>query len=541
MRTPQTKIYGHDLPVLPKHWHEECDCVPTVAYIRVSKTNKKVTIKSPKIQFEEILTDARFNKRKIVAIVFDLNVSGHEFDREALNEVMDGLRDGRWTHISVWKWSRWGRNLRASLKMLALVEDLGARVDSATEPFDQDTIWGEFSRDQMLLIADLQAKQIGQTWRSVHALRFEAKLPHSGRKRFGYDYITTDERDKHYELNEEEADALEWAYLQYLAGTGTRKIALEFNARGLKTEFGGQWTYQAVGKMLDTGFGAGLLRCRSEAKKKAMKMKGKPANTLASYDVWLPGKQSTVIDFDVWCQYKEKRESQAAQPPASRRAVHEISGLLNCGICSRRMTTHYGGKQRQHRWHCEARSAFHPTVNVSISNDDALMLVKDWLAGRAQDDWVAREARKKYERGLKSTNTVDQDERRIYEIGKQLDNLIKLTARPDASEATQTRLIGSLNALEVELAELNVKVQEAASGPAVEPNWVEMQKVVDSWSTYPAQVHNAALSRSIGMIVVSPPSAPRLRSELRSRVRIVPVWEMSDWAEWLSVRRQRSA
>lgn len=537
-------LYGHDLPSLPDHWHPgQCACVNTIAYIRVSKVGKKTTIKSPQIQFDEIWMDAQRNNRRVTEIVFDLNKSGQDFDREAFRYVLQQIRAGKSRHISVWKWSRWGRNLLASLIMLKEIDALGADVASATEYGDRSTIQGEMNVNQMLVWAQFQARQIGEVWQSVHKLRISNQLPHSGRKRFGYDYITADETNKHYALNEPESEILVWAYDEYIRGTGTRQIAMAFNDAGFRTEFGGLWTYQAVGKMLDTGFGAGLLRARSKERLQRAKAEGKNfANTLASFDLWLPGKQEPVIDLETWFAYRAKRENQAKVPPRSRRVVHTVSTLVFCGICSMRMSTHYSGPQNQHRWQCESRNTFHPGKAVSVSNDDVVMLVKEWLAGKAQEDWVDGEAKKALV--VKASRVQDgaADEKRLQKINQGIANLTRLVELADDPTADElTDILRRIRDLKVEKLEVQNRIMAGKGHPAVEPNFTAMGSVVENWKDYSAETHNAALRESIGMIMVSPPSAPRIRSELRSRVRIVPAWEMEEWGEWFAARRQRSA
>jgi site-specific DNA recombinase len=542
VRTDMTQYFGQDLPTLPPHWHSSCDCEPTVAYIRVSKVGKRVVLKSPTIQFDEIIRDARANKRNIVDLVFDINVSGRDFDRKAFGEVIAAINEGRYRHVSVWKWSRWGRNTRASLVMLNELDQMGARVDSATEPIDASTSYGKFSLNQALAMAEFQSQQIGEGWQKAHGLRLESQLPHSGRKRFGYDYNNTDPRNPFFELNQAEAEILEWAYLEFIKGLGTRKIAEELNSAGFRTEFGNLFTFQGAGKMLDTGFAAGLLRNRSEEMK--ARMKRKPANTLASYDLWLPGKQDNIIDIGTWETFKGMRLENAKKPARLRKAVHEVSALVFCGLCARRMQTHYGGPQRQHRWQCEARNSFHTDKGVSISNDDVLMLVKEWLRGKAQKEWVEQEARKDFERRLAAMNntTTTAAEMRLAEIERELTQVMALfksaAGRP---QAVIDRVLDDMTRLEEEKAELGKRIAPSTPVKSSKPDFTAMGRVVAEWGNYSAEEHNSALSKSIGLILVSPPSRPRIKSELRERVRIVGRWEMGEMESWLASLRQRPA
>lgn len=532
-------ILDHDIPELPPHWHDECDCEPTVAYLRVSKIGKRTKIVSPTIQLNEIIADARRNKRKIVKLVFDINKSGRDFDREAFQSVIDDIKAGEYKHVSVWKWSRFGRTIRGSLQMLTLLEEADGRVESASEPFDQDTVFGEFTRDQMLLIADLQSKVLGETWRGVHATRLDNQLPHSGRKRFGYDYFAEDERDKRYAPNPEEGPILKWAYEQYVAGVAMRKIVRAVNEKGFRTSFGNEWTWQAWAKMMDTGFAAGLIRGRSTAQKRAVKRK--PANTRRSYDKWTEGKQEALISRELWEAYLARREEALTLPPRFAGAVHELSALVFCGICARRMTTKYAGTYRKHTWVCMSRDSFHPDKSVTVANDDAMMLVREWFEERSQPEWVEAESRRIFEAAQRVRPDVDALEKKLAAVDKKLDNAMALfLASENASEAVKTRVLKTLNGLEEERARL-LEGKKAVAVPDSVPDFRALGVVAERWDEFEKDVHNAALRKALGMVLVSPPSAPRVRRELRERVRIVPAWEMEDWSEWLSARRQRAA
>lgn len=536
-RSELRKAFDQDLPEVPPHWHAVCDCLPTVAYIRVSKIGKRTNIKSPTIQLNEIVANAKARNLRIVKIVFDLNVSGQNFDREALNEVLSDLQAGQYRHVSLWAWSRWGRNLLGSLTMIAKVEDLGGYVESATEPFDASTVWGEFNRDQALLQAQFQGKMIGKTWKSVHSTRRENQLPHSGRKKFGYDYDTSDERDRHYVLNEAEAEALEACYRAYLSGRSMRKLAADLNEAGFRTEFGNRFTTASVGKMMDTGFAAGLLRSRSEEQKRLMKRK--PANTLASYDQWDPGKQAQIIDMTTWQAYKKKRLAAAGNPPRLNAPAHELSGLVFCGVCARRLQTKYTGTNRHHRWHCAFQSNLHPEQSVSIANDEALDEVKKWFGELARPEYAEEEARRLVEREARIAPQKSAIEVRLAELEAQASNLMTGLRYAGTNETAAQRVMAELNEVEEERVTLAEQLA-AFQAPKPKHNWRAFGDILTRWDEFPKEVHNTALAQALGMVVVAPRERPRARVE-RSLVTVVPLDEMSEWSDWLSARRQRSA
>lgn len=532
-------ILKNDIPALPEHWHAVCDCVPTVAYLRVSRVGKRTKIVSPKLQLNEIVADAKRNGRRIVKLLFDINKSGQDFDREAFGEVISDVKAGLYRHVSVWKWSRFGRTNRGSLRMLAVLEAADGVVDSATEPYDHDTVFGEFSRDQMILIADLQGKIYGETWRSVHETRLEVGLPHSGQKRFGYDYRTEDERTRRFEINPDEGRIIKWAVEQYVSGWSMTRIVNEVNAQGFLSPRGNPWTYAAWTAMLDNGFAAGLLRTRSKAMKKTLKRK--TASRRTSYDVWTKGAQAAILDEALWQAYQKAREGGAGLAARWVRGVHELSALLFCGLCARRMATKYCGKDRQRRWICPAAHAYHPGKPVGVGNDEALVIIRDWLTERSQAEWIERESRRLFDEGKDARPEVDRIDSAIQKLQGQSKRALDLyLATDEENDAVRTRVLARLNSLEGELKELK-ETRVRLTADRKTPDWKALGVIVDRWDEFEPETHNAALRAALGMVVVNPASGPRVRRGVRDRVSIVPEWEMGDWAEWLSVRRQRSA
>lgn len=531
------KILDNDIPSLPKHPHDECECQPTVAYLRVSKIMNREKIVSPTIQLNEIVTDAARNNRRIAKILFDINKSGQDFDRKAFEEVVSDIQAGLYKHVSVWKWSRFGRTFIGSLMMLSMLEEVDAVVDSATEPFEHGTAAGELNRNTLLSIAGWQSKVFGDTWRSVHKTRADSGLPHTGQKRFGYDYISSDERNKRYEINEVEARALRRAYERYAAGDSMRRIVDEINASGVYTSYGNPWTRLTLTRTMESGFAAGLLRSRSAAMKKSHKRRAN--GTRAGYDVWNQGRHTPIISMELWRGYEAMRDEAATLPPRFARATHPLSALLFCGLCARRLTTKYAGEPRQHRWTCRGRDRFHPDRPVSISNEDAMRVVRQWVTERSTPEWVEQEIKRMHEA---EDNARPEAERITAELrkaetqaAKAQDLYLKLD---DDNEVGQTRILTTLNALDARVALL--KEQRAALVVNRKaPDWSALGVLVDQWDRLEPQFQNAALRAALGMVLVSPPSEPRARRDL-TRVKVVALWDMGDWADWLSARRQRS-
>lgn len=501
----------------------------------MSSTRGKDKIVSPDIQLAAIDLDARLNGRRIVDLRFDVNKSGKSLEGRALLSIVADIRAGKYSVISVWKWSRWGRNTLDSLQMILKVDEVGGQVVSATEAYDTKTPTGELVRDLLLVIATWQGKIIGESWRDVQSLRREAGLPHSGHTRFGYQYI-----DGRYVIDQHEAPVLKETYERYVAKWSLNKLVVDLNARGFWTSAGGNWTIEGLGRMLDTGFAAGLIRERSKPA-----MQKKRGNHIGNYDIWRTGAHEPIISEELWQAYRAKREERAAMPPRLREPTHALSGLMFCGICGRRICTKYMGVTSIHSWVCPHRSAYHPELSISITNRIALGVVRDWVRTIvAEDTNESRSAEvtakaEAIEAEQSQTKTdVDECLARLARVAAKMRRLKDAFIEEGEDDADFRRrkqvLLAEERAVRADLVRARLTATEDQGRQASIAAFVALDK---EWDSYPKATLHALLAEVVGMVRVFPRTSPR-RVDSASRVEVVPAWEMATWGDaWLSERR----
>lgn len=107
------------------------DLEPWIGYIRVS-TWKEEKI-SPELQKEAITQWARRTRRRIVAWIEDLDVSGRTFKRKIM-QAIEHVEARRARGIAVWRYSRFGRDRVGNAINLARLEDIGGRLESPPNP-----------------------------------------------------------------------------------------------------------------------------------------------------------------------------------------------------------------------------------------------------------------------------------------------------------------------------------------------------------------------------------------------------------------------
>lgn len=490
-----------------------------VAYIRVSAVGDRgEDLISPELQRFEIDQYAARKNLEVVAEVRDIDKSGRSFTKRRVAQVIEAIRAGEYQTVILWKWSRWGRNLRESLIHLATVETAGGTVRAATEDFDPSTSVGRFTRDQMLLIAQLQSDQIGDSWRETHAKRRRDGLPHITHQRFGYRYAKGSKKEgtvSRYEKEEHEAKALKDAYERIAAGTVTfRGLAAEWNEGGLQTPAGALWTPTSLGRMLDTGFGAGLLRSRSNPRS------GK--SSLAAFDVWQPGAHEAVIDEELWQAYRDRRAENANLPPRLVNAKFALTGLMWCGLCEdagnpRRMASMHSA------WTCTLQrdTAAHRPVNVQ--DHIAMAAVLAWAEAEIEtrDAAAVTAGAARRARVAKATGDAERLDARLAVLTKRRRNLtLQLADADEGVDLDEVRQLLADTAKEAESVRMALAAAKAEASEGDDGLLRMFQGLRDEWAGLEPNRHRAALRALLAKVLVYP--GPRRHT--RSTVKLLPRW-----------------
>ena len=327
-----------------------------IVYIRVSTEREEM--QSPENQLFACTEYAQRHGLRIVGEpVQDLDLSGRSFGKRQVAEIIERVRAGEADMVLVWKWSRFGRNNLESQINIRELEKAGGQLIAVTEDFDTTTTHGRFSRDNMLLVAELQAGIIGDTWKDVHANRHRNGLPHTGQPRFGYlrcpKCKKNEDDSKRYArcecggvmvVDPVRGPALKEAYERFVAGEPLQAITLDMHRRGIRSLRGKEMGTNTWRQAMDSGFAAGLIRFRTaELRRKYGARPSKPS----TYDCWEPGKHEALISLETWERYKALRENTAPLS-WSTSGKYPYSGLVRCTVvresgepCGRKMVASY--------------------------------------------------------------------------------------------------------------------------------------------------------------------------------------------------------
>lgn len=305
-----------------------------LGYIRVSTMHEEKV--SPEIQRASIEQWCRSNNVHLGEIISDLDISGKTFARKGIQRAVREVEQGLWDLVVVWKWSRFGRNLKDSLTNIDRLEAVGGELAATTEDFDTSHYLGRFQRGNMLLLAEMESGRIGANWREVGDRRVRSLLPRTGQPRFGYTY-----HGSHYQPDPLLGPILAETYDRYLRGETLRAIAMWLNSIGAHTVRGGPWRGGTLARYLDTGWAAGLVH------EGGYKLNGRDVP-----DRWWQGGHESVIDESVWEQYQRRRRANAAVTPRVRAGKYLLTGLVRCGVCGAAMGASDGYKEPGRRYRC---------------------------------------------------------------------------------------------------------------------------------------------------------------------------------------------
>lgn len=289
-----------------------------IGYVRVSKARERMV--SPEIQRTAVLDWCARNGSEVVDWIEELDRSGRTFAREGVQRAIERASTRDVDAVVVWKWSRFGRNMRDALNNLDTLERNGGRLVAATEDFDTQTLAGRFGRGVFLLMADFESGRISESWKDTHKHRVSQGLTPDGRPRFGY--VRDGDR---YVPNPAEAELLRECYRRFIAGDSVSQLCRWLNAHGATNRFGKPWTRTALPQMLDSGFAAGMVVYKGER----VDVRG------------LDGAHEPILHPDEWRAYLAERERRNGQRPGTARAAaFMLTGLASCGECGGPMWHH---------------------------------------------------------------------------------------------------------------------------------------------------------------------------------------------------------
>ncbi|WP_159622717.1 recombinase family protein [Ruania rhizosphaerae] len=468
-----------------------------VLYLRQS-THREESI-SLEVQEASGRDHAERHGYQVVAVEADPGITGRTWKRPAVQRVMNMIEAGDADVVILWKWSRLSRSRRDWAVAVDLVEQAGGRIESATEPIDVATSSGRFARGVMAELAAFESERIGDTWKEAHARRVAQGRPANGKPRWGYAY---DPEEKLHKPDPETGPVLASLYRRYIAGESVYGLVRWLNSNGYETLPGysasgaGPWSDRSLRRVLDSGFGAGLINVRGEQR---------------------PGAHEAVISMGEWDAYQVARRERRVER-TTERSQYLLSGMVRCQCGSSMNGGQFGGA-REPKYRCKQAHAQdrHPGGYASMRVVEGAVLA--WLRDLAADVEAAGEASSLQQRSARRQESLAT--RLTREVERVNAQLLRATRGHIAGTIPESMYAQIRDELTQQLEGLQARQQAAAVASRRAPAPELARDLLADWEVLSVELRRGALRQLIDRVVVTP-------ARPRSTVRVVPVWEGED-------------
>lgn len=268
----------------------------------------------------------------VVRTESDPGISGRTWKRPAVQRTIAAIEAGEADVVVLWKWSRLSRSRRDWAVAVDTIETVGGRLESATEPVDATTSSGRLARGMLAEFAAFESERIGDTWKEAHGRRVRNGLPANGKPRWGYKY-----QSGQFSPDPTTGPVLAALYHRYLAGESVYGLTKWLNDAGYRTSPGysrggtQMWTQTTLRRVLDKGFGAGMITVGGELRK---------------------GAHEPVITAEEWTRYLAARNARRTVR-GTERSQYLLSGLVRCS-CGSPMGGGQFGHARSPKFRCIA-------------------------------------------------------------------------------------------------------------------------------------------------------------------------------------------
>lgn len=427
---------------------------------------------------------------RVIGVEADPGITGRTWKRPAVQRTLQMIERGEADVIVLWKWSRLSRARLDWAIAVDKVETAGGRIESATEPTDTTTSAGRLARGILAEFAAFESERIGEEWQRAIRSRQARGLPGTGGPRFGYVRVAKDV----YEPDPVTGPVLAELYRRATQGETLFSLATWLNDNGIPTTAGGPWSRARLQPMLDSGFGAGLIRTN--------------AHTPAKWE-YLPGVHEPVITEEQWEAYRRYRTHKKTTPPNGA-AKYPLTGLIYCGDCGARMSAvrrQNGSGRIQFGYGCSRYQRFRIGKSVSTLRPRVEGWVKAQVLELAGDLQRMEEAEAQMTRQraatMKSAASVARD---LEKVDAQLAKLTVGWTDGVVDDDAYRLAAGRLREKRDELLAREARLEQRGSGPTADARALTIG-LAEAWDRMTDAELRATLAALIARVVVTPPAA----------------------------------
>ena len=302
-------------------------------------------------------------------------------------------------------------------------------------------------------------------------------------------------------------------YERFTAGQGAVAIAAWLNGAGIVTARDAPWSLTAVLRVLDSGFGAGLLRvherdcgCRDRA--------------ACRRRAYVPGTHEAVISEPAWKSYLDQRAARATRPARVRDPAYPLTGLVACGSCDGTCNAASANGVQGYGYRCKNHVMHRGCPGVFARRSLVERAVLDWLAAVSGETGESAAAVRARARAAVSAEAAGK--RHLAVMARADRELARLLGRSLSDEGLPQEVYETVKA--GLLAERAAAVKAlAGSSRAVTLNASDFRpfvsELLEQWDLLPPGRRRELLSKLIRKVVLTSTGKRK-----PARIDIVPVW-----------------
>ena len=350
---------------------------------------------------------------RIVEVYADRATSGTTTaKRDEFMRLMADSRDGRWDTLYVYKIDRFARNRYDSAIYRKELSERGVSIVAAAEsiPDGPDGIILEALLEGLAEYYSANLSENVKRGMEGNAL----KCMHNGARCYGYDLGS----DGYYHVNEAEAEVVRTVFGLYAGGASCPEIVEALSP--YRTRTGKRWRVQDVSRMV-----------RNE----------KYAGTYVYKDHRVPGGMEAIVDMATFDAAQARTENRRRSRRRLGAVDYTLTGMLFDG--EGRPFVGVSGRGRRGKKYCyykclETGTAW-PKDKVDEAVAEALSSLFD-AGGGAMESIADMVMSALDEEQTEERRSVEEAERRVASMGREVERLIDLAMKVDENEQVAARI-----------------------------------------------------------------------------------------------------
>lgn len=297
-------------------------------YARFSSDMQRVESISAQVRACKVFCTQKKNEYEIVKIYKDEAKSGRNDQREEFQKMIADSARGLFDMVLVHKLGRFSRDAADTMYYKKILKKNHVTLISVVESYD-DTPEGNFMQLVSIGINELFVMNLARETKKGQLENAYKCLSTGGNGPLGYDVV-----DKHFVINEHDAEAVRLIFTMYDAGAGYRQIINRLNVLGYRTKRGQPFAKNSLYAILRNPKYCGrYVYNRSYGPDEFGKRNSHRYKELDKQVVIEDGVPA-IIEKDLWERIQQKMDDNRHRGGSFRaKRQYLLTGKIHCGLC----------------------------------------------------------------------------------------------------------------------------------------------------------------------------------------------------------------